>query len=246
MGEMEPKYFLSEDDVRHLSDEQRKNYNIFFRAILDSGIVYEAYLEDFDNILQQQYRSGVLYKPNDRERYLEILAKNINSIIDAIIKFRNDAINDKRSFSKYGFEEINKGLDVLKRFVNNKLQNPHYLNSYGYQDLKSVLPRIDQLKSQISQDISFYQGYSDEKTSVIADFLSKKQAYDSLSLFGKLAARINGKKKELKEAEQKKTYYTTIKISTEPQQPGDIVNPSQYDDYIKRQQPDQSTGGMSR
>ena len=75
---------------------------------------------------------------------------------------------------------------------------------------------------------------------------SKKEAYDRLSLFGKLAARINGKKKELTEAQQKNAYYNLARLSSGIQQPGDIVNPYQYDEYLERQQPEQSTGGMRR
>lgn len=243
---MEQKYILNEEDVRNLSPEQKNEYNHFLGTVRDSGIVYQAQLQKFDEILQQQYRSDVLFNPNSLERYPEILAKNINSVIDTITQFRNNAINDKGGFEQFGFQKINEGLDVLKKFVETKLQSPHYQNSIGYSDLKSVLPRIDQLKSQISQDMNFYQGYYDEKISAIANYKSKKEAYDRLSLFGKFAARINGKKKELTEAQQKKNYYNSARLSSVTQQPGDIVNPCQYDEYLEKQQLEQSTGGMRR
>ena len=94
--------------------------------------------------------------------------------------------------------------------------------------------------------MSFYQGYYDEKNSAIADYKSKKEAYDRLSLFGKFAARINGKKKELTEAQQKMNYYNSVSLPSGTQQPGDIVNPCQYDEYLEKQQLEQSTGGMRR
>ncbi len=240
---MEQKYILNEEDVRNLSPEQKNEYNHFLGTVRDSGIVYQAQLQKFDEILQQQYRSGVLFNPNSLERYPEILAKNINSVIDTITQFRNNVINDKRVFEQFGFQRIDEGLDVLKKFVETKLQSPRYQNSIH---LKSVLPRIDQLKSQISQDMNFYQGYYDEKISAIANYKSKKEAYDRLSLFGKFAAKINGKKKELTEAQQKKNYYNSAGISSGTQQPGDIVNPYQYDEYLEKQQLEQSTGGMRR
>lgn len=243
---MEQKYILSEEDVRNLTPEQQREYNNFLGTVRDSGIVYQAQLQKFDEILQQQYKSGVLFNPNGLERYPEILAKNINGVIDTITTFRNNSISGERVFKQFGFQKIDEGLDVLKNFVETKLQSSLYRNSVGYLDLQSVLPRIDQLKSQISQDMSFYQGYYDEKNSAIADYRSKKEAYDRLSLFGKLAARINGAKKELTEAQQKNAYYNSSKISSGTQQPGDIVNPYQYDEYLERQQPDQSTGGMRR
>lgn len=95
---MEQKYILNEEDVRNLSPEQRNEYNHFLGTVRDSGIVYQAQLQKFDEILQQQYRSDVLFNPNSLERYPEILAKNINSVIDTITQFRNNAINDKGGF----------------------------------------------------------------------------------------------------------------------------------------------------
>ena len=243
---MEQKYILSEEDVRNLSREQQNEYNQFLGTVRDSGIVYQSQLQKFDEILKQQCRSGVLFNPNSLQRYPKVLAKNINSVIDAITQVRNNVINGKRVFDQFSFQRIDEGLDVLKKFVETKLQSPQYQNSLGDQDLEAVLLRINQLKNQISQDISFYQGYYDEKISAIADYRSKKEAYDRLSLFGKLAARINGKKKELTEAQQKNAYYNLARISSGIQQPGDIVNPYQYDEYLERQQPEQSTGGMRR
>lgn len=243
---MEQKYILSEEDVRNLSREQQNEYNQFLGTVRDSGIVYQSQLQKFDEILKQQCRSGVLFNPNSLQRYPKVLAKNINSVIDAITQVRNNVINGKRVFDQFSFQRIDEGLDVLKKFVETKLQSPQYQNSLGDQDLEAVLLRINQLKNQISQDISFYQGYYDEKISAIADYRSKKEAYDRLSLFGKLTARINGKKKELTEAQQKNAYYNSARISSGIQQPGDIVNPYQYDEYLERQQPEQSTGGMRR
>ena len=243
---MEQKYILSEEDVRNLSREQQNEYNQFLGTVRDSGIVYQSQLQKFDEILKQQCRSGVLFNPNSLQRYPKVLAKNINSVIDAITQVRNNVINGKRVFEQFSFQRIDEGLDVLKKFVETKLQSPQYQDSLGDQDLEAVLLRINQLKKQISQEISFYQGYYDEKISAIADYRSKKEAYDRLSLFGKLAARINGKKKELTEAQQKNAYYNLARLSSGIQQPGDIVNPYQYDEYLERQQPEQSTGGMRR
>lgn len=240
------KYILSDEDVRNLSSEQQKQYNSFWGAIHDSGIVYPAQLQYFAEILRQQYRLGVLFNPNDLERYPQILSKNINSVIDAITQVRNDVINGKRVFEQANFQRIDEGLDVLKNFVEINLQNPHYKNSIGHYDLESVLPRIDQLKGQLSQDMTFYPKYNDEKASAIADYKSKQAAYDCLSLFGKLAARINGKKKELTEAQLKNDYYYGEEIRYKMPQPGDIINPYKYNDYLERQQLEQSTGDMRR
>lgn len=212
---MNQKYILSEEDVRNLSSEQQNAYNQFLDTIYDRGIVYETQLTSFNEILEQQYKSGVLFNPNHLERYPEILAKNLQNVIDTITRVRNDAINERRSFKEINFDLINQGLEVLKRFIEAKLQNPHYGNSIGSKDLESLLPRIEQLESQISKDMQFYQGYHDEKTAALVDYRRKKEVYDKLSLFGKLAARINGKKKELSEAQQQNAYYNSAKISME-------------------------------
>lgn len=243
---MEQKFILTEKDVRNLSPKQQTAYNRFLDTVRDSGIVYHEQLKEFDEILKQQYRLGVLFNPNSLERYPLILAKNLNSVIDTITQVRNNVINGKRVFSQYGFQLIDDGLEVLKKFVETKLQSPHYQNSIGYPDLESILSRIDQLNGQISQDMSFYQSYDDEKRSAIADYRIKKEAYDKLSLFGKFAAKIIGKKKELRKAEEKNDYYNSVRFREKTQQPGDIVNPYQYVEYLERKQPEKSTGGMRR
>ncbi len=240
---MEQKYILSEGDIRNLSPEQQAAYNHFLGTIFGKGIVYEDQLESFDEILQQQYKSGVLFNPNSLESYPEILAKKLQNIIATITSVRNDVINGKRVFEEYDFLRINEGLEVLKRFTEVRLQSSHYI---GNEDLKSLLSRIEQLESQIAKDMQFYQGYFNEKTAAIVDYRNKKAAYDQLSWFGKIAARINGRKKELTEAQQKNIYYNTAMASMRNQQPGDIVNPYQYDEYLERQQPEQSTGGKGR
>lgn len=243
---MEQKYFLSEEDVRKLSSDQQNDYNLFLGTVYNSGVVYQAQLDKFDEILQQQYRTGVLFNPNVLERYPEILAKNINGVVDTITKVRNDSINGKRVFEQSRFQGISEGLDVLKKFVEGKLQNPHYQKSLGRENLELVISKIDQLKNQVSQDMNFYQNYQDEKISAIVNYNNKKEAYDKLSLFGKLVARVNGMKKELAKAQQKNDYYNSAKISSGAQQPGDIVNPYQYDEYLKGQQLGESTGGVRR
>lgn len=243
---MEQKYFLSEEDVRKLSSDQQNDYNLFLGTVYNSGVVYQTQLDKFDEILQQQYRTGSLFNPNALERYPEILAKNINGVVDTITQVRNDSINGKRVFEQSRFQGISEGLDVVKRFVEGKLQNPHYQKSLGRENLELVISRIDQLKNQVSQDMNFYESYQDEKVSAIVNYNNKKEAYDKLSLFGKLVARVNGMKKELADAQQKNTYYTSAKISSGAQQPGDIVNPYQYDEYLERQQLGESTGGVRR
>lgn len=243
-GKLNGKFY--EEVCSILSPEQRNVYMNFINTIRESGVVYQAELEKVDKILTQQYKA-----PNQLERYPEFFAKNINSVIDEITKVRNDAINGKKNFRgkmsyQYYFEQIDKGLDILKKYIETKVYNYHYNNSIGGPtDLKLTLPRIDKLKSQLSQDMIFYQGYLDEKKATLLNYRLKKQQYDSLSLFGKFAARINGRKKELKEAKQK-TYYYNDGISIIDHQPGDIVNPRQYDEYLQEQQPEQSTGGMKR
>ena len=243
---MKEKYILNEEDVENLSTEQRDDYNNFLNTVRDRGIVYQAQLEKFDKILQEQYKSHVLFNPNGLERYPEILAKNINNVVDAVVQVRNNVINGKFVFNQFDFRNIDDGLDVLKKFVEEYTQSYHYQNAIGHQDLEELLPRIEQLKNQLSQDINFYEGYYNEKSDAINNYRQKKEAYDKLSLFGKLTARINGKKKELMEAQQKKDHYSSVKIHTENKQPGAIVNPFQYDEYLEKQQPNQSNGGRHR
>lgn len=242
---MEEKYILSEQDVIKLSPKQQEDYERFFNTIYSSGVVYQAQLEKVDEILQQQYKSGVLFNPNNRERYPKILAENVNYIINAIIKYRNDVINETHLASQFGFQYIAEGLDVLKKHVERYMQSPHYQGSIGYDELRDLLPRIDQLKAQIIQDMNFYKGYKAEKDSAIANYKVKKQAYDNLSLFGKFAAKINGTKKEMLDARQMHHYYNSSYPSSIPQ-PGEIVNPYQYDEYLKSQQLEQSDGEMKR
>ena len=238
------KYILSEEDIKNLSPEQQYAYNQFLNTIRNKGVIYDVELRSFDEILQQQYESGVFGKGDINVQYPRVLAANLQNIIDTITGVRNDTINGKRSFGQFNFSKINEGLEVLKSFTEKTLQGPRG-HAIGRQDLESVLPRIEQLESQISKDIQFFQGYSDERTAAINDYRNKKAAYDRLSLFGKLAARVNGKKEELSEAQQKNAYYNTEKVGGGSPQPGDIVNPYQYDEYVERQQPDQ-TGGMKR
>jgi len=236
------KYILSEGDIRNLPLEQQYAYNQFLSIIYDKGIVYKAQLDSFDEILQQQYRARVLFNPNSLERYPEILAKNLQNVINTITGIRNDAINGKRSFKEMNFNLINEGLEILKSFIEGKLRS--YRGSIGVMELEALLPRIEELKSQILKDMQFYQGYNDEKTAAIVDYRIKKEAYEKLSLFGKLAAKINGKKKELSEAQYKNSYYGMAEIAMVNRQPGDIINPYQYEEYLKQQE--QSTGGMKR
>lgn len=191
-----------------------------------------------------------MFNPNNTEIYPKILAENVNYIINAIIKYRNGVINETHLASQFGFQYIAEGLDVLKKHVERYMQSPHYQGSIGYYELRDLLPKIDQLKAQIIQDMNFYKGYKAEKDSARVNYKAKKQAYDNLSLFGKLAAKINGTKKDLMEAQEKYRYYNDVKLtartpnSTEPNST-EITNPYQYENYLA-QQLEQSNGEMKR
>lgn len=231
---MEEKYFLTESDIKNLSIEQQDAYNNFMKTINDRGIVYKEQLEKFDEILKSQYSNHVLFNPNSMERYLEILAKNLESVISAIVDFRNDVINERRDFNLFHFQNVLEGLDVLTEFINKYLKSYHYGNSFGDDDLKSLLPIIQQLKDQIHSDLQYFQGYKEEKSKARVDFEAKKEAYDRLSMFGKIAAVVNGKKKELDEATRKYAYYGSVKTAIT--KPTNIDNPYQYEEYIESQQ----------
>jgi len=165
---------------------------------------------------------------------------DIHFLLDGIWNFGTEKINVPRT--EMNFNLINEGLEILKSFIEGKLRS--YRGSIGVMELEALLPRIEELKSQILKDMQFYQGYNDEKTAAIVDYRIKKEAYEKLSLFGKLAAKINGKKKELSEAQYKNSYYGMAEIAMVNRQPGDIINPYQYEEYLKQQE--QSTGGMKR
>ena len=125
-GKLNGKFY--EEVCSILSPEQRDVYMNFINTIRESGVVYQAQLENVDKILTQQYKA-----PNQLERYPEFFAKNINSFIDEITKVRNDAINGKKSFVgkmsyQYYFEQIDKGLDILKKYIETKVYNYHYNN----------------------------------------------------------------------------------------------------------------------
>lgn len=238
---MEEKYVLSDEDVNALSNEQFREYRDFLDTVYNSGIVYSAKLEKYDAILEQQYTAGVLYNPNSQQRYLKILAENLQVVVNAIVKVRNFAINSG-SFDPIRFKQIDEGLVELKKFIERKLENPRN-GSIGFIDLEAVLSNVERLENQVLQDLSFYQEFKNEEFSAISDYKRKQAEYDRLSLFGKFAARVNGKKKELTDARQKSVYYSSARHAVFNSKPGDIVNPFQYEEYLKKQQTEQSAGG---
>lgn len=243
---MNEKNFLTEDDVRNLPRNQQNVYNSFLERIRREGTLYETELDEFIAILNEQYRTGVLNVGSGRiNRFYEVLAENINSIINAITQVRNDAINEKRVFDAYQFKQIYEGLEVLQKKVKGRCE---FVSSgiLGVPALKSTLSRIEQLKNQVFQDISFYQSYNETKQTAIRNYRLKKESYDSLSLFGKFAARVNGQKKALQEARQQMINYESTSLLHGSEQPGEIFNPYPYDKYLEIQQLDQSTEGKSR
>lgn len=242
------------NNLNNLTEEQRGQYNSFMKTIYDTGVINQKQLEDFEVILKQQYKEGVLFNPNNLDRYPEIFAKNINVVLDTITNFRNDIISGKRPLGNFTFQNIDRGLDVLKNNLEGKvgMDNYQFNNIAGnvvgkhreFSEYKTVLSRIDDLKAQLSVDMKFYKGFTDERSNARNNYQQKKEAYDKLSLFGKAVARINGKKRELTEAAKREYYYENVK-RTNPVF-GDIDNPFQYDDYIERMQAEELTEGRGR
>lgn len=241
---MEEKYILNDEDINHLTQEQRGQYISFMETVYDTGVINKKQLEDFEKILHQQYEKRVLFNPNGLERYPEIFVKNVNAVLDTITNFRNDVISGKKPLRNFTFQNIDEGLDILKKNIEIKVGRDDYKfrNSGGNQvgthrdfsKYNSVLSRIDDLKAQLSVDMKFYKGFTDERNNARNDYQQKKEAYDNLSLFGKVVARINGKKRELTEAARREHYYGNVKMSFPVS--GDIDNPFQYDEYVERMQ----------
>lgn len=243
---MEKKNFLSEEDVRHLPNDQQIQYKLFLDKIRDHGTFDKLYFNKFEDILEEQYRTGALHDALTGNRFPEILAANINAIVNQIIEFRNNKIEDGVLFDVYKFKDIYQGIEKLEQLVKFRSDHNVYEGMFGAGLFEDNLPRIQQLKNQVAQDISFYQGYSEEKTNAIDNYLQKKEAYDKLSLFGKFAAIVNGQKKALQEAKKQNDYYDSGEYDSNNHHPGGIVNPFQYDEYLEKQQLEQSTGGRRR
>ena len=245
---MDQKYILTEEDVRNLPEDQRRDYEDFMNTVRDTGTIYKAKLEKFDEIIQSQYKTGVLFNPNSLERYPEILSKNLSIILDQVVQYRNDVIQEKRSFSEFNFQNINEGLEELKKFVETKLNVPNYQNSLGFSELRDILPRIDQIENQISQDMKHFQGFKDEKHAAKVEYKFRKGEYDRLSTFGKLRARLSGQKQELDEAQRKNAHFNSQEVRFKNPELGEMFNPSQYDEYLEQQkqkEEEEKTGGMS-
>ena len=245
---MDQKYILTEEDVRNLPEDQRRDYEDFMNTVKETGVVYKAKLEKFDEILQGQYKTGVLFNPNGTQRYLETLSKNVSNILDQVVQYRNDVIHEKKSFNEYNFQNINEGLEELKRFINVKLQSYTYKDTFGSSELKDLLPRIDEIENQISQDMKHFQGFKDEKHAAKVEYKFRKGEYDRLSTFGKLRARLSGQKQELDEAQRKNAHFNSQEARFKNPELGEMLNPYQYDEYLKQQkqkEEEEKTGGMS-
>lgn len=235
---MKEKNFLTSEDILHLSPEQSNLYNQFINSIRQNGIIHKYELEEYAKILKQQYEKGILTNVTIHDRYTEILVANLNKIVDEITEKRNDFIGNSIDLSY-----INEGLDILKEFLN---RGNLVDNHTGSPDLKRLLDRIDQLQKQISQDIKYYASYSQEKQKAYTDYKWKQEQYDNLSLFGKLAARINGKKRKLEAARHNYTSKFGMETPSNRRQEGQIFNSTSYEEYLKSQEMEQSTGGRSR
>ena len=245
---MDQKYILTEEDVRNLPEDQRRDYEDFMNTVKETGVVYKAKLEKFDEILQGQYKTGVLFNPNGTQRYLETLSKNVSNILDQVVQYRNDVIHEKKSFNEYNFQNINEGLEELKRFINVKLQSYTYKDTFGSSELKDLLPRIDEIENQISQDMKHFQGFKDEKHAAKVEYKFRKGEYDRLSTFCKLRARLSGQKQELDEAQRKNAHFNSQEARFKNPELGEMLNPYQYDEYLKQQkqkEEEEKTGGMS-
>lgn len=241
------KFDLTEEDVRNLPDDKRKEYEDFIETVRETGVVYKAKLEKFDEVLNGQYDSDVLYR-GGQQNYLQVVAQNISNVLDLVVQYRNDVIHEKREFNKMGFENINKGLEDLKSFINTKLQSYTYNDTIGSGKLKDLLPRIDQIEDQISKDIEHFQGFKDEKHAAKVEYKFRKGEYDRLSTFGKLRARLSGQKQELDEAQRKNAHYNSQEARINNPELGEMFNPSQYDEYLeqqKKKEEEEKTGGMS-
>ncbi len=244
---MDHKYILTEEDVRNLPEDQRREYEDFIDTVKETGTVYKAKLEKFDEILQGQYKTGVLFNPNGTQRYLETLSKNVSNILDQVVQYRNDVIHEKKDFNEYNFQNINEGLEELKRFINVKLQSYTYKDTFGSSELKDLLLRIDEIENQISQDMEHFQGFKDEKQSAINEYRYLKGRYDQLSPLGKLRAKMSGQKQELDEAQRKNFHFNSQESRFKNPELGEMLNPYQYDEYLERQkqEEEQKSGGMS-
>lgn len=238
----ERKYILTEEDVRKLSVNDRYTYDKFMYRVYNDGVIYEHELSEYNDLLYKQYRSRNLFNPNGLERYPEILSKNLQIVLDAVIKVRNDIINEKRVFNPYHFSNLAEGLEKLIKFVEKNILQ--YRGSFGISELEELLKKINQLKNQVSIDIKFYSDYHDKKMKAKFDYEHKKEQYDSLSLFGKIVSLINGKKKELEEASIKASDYYSVKLDRGEK--SDIINPWKYEQYIEEHQEEQTIGGKNR
>lgn len=234
---MENKYFLNEEDVRNLTEEQRRVYDRLMRNVMEGEQIFPADLSDFNEILREQYEKKNLYNPNISDQYFVILSKNLNNILNYIVNVRNDIVNEKRALNDNIFRDIHTSLDVLEKFIKTQLNRDTYssyagMSGYiGSDDLKNVLSRVEQLKSQLLQDMEFYQGFKDKKVSAKVKYMAQKDNYDKLSLFGKLVAKVNGTKKELKEANLNYNFYNVGGLGSP--KPGEIYNPLRYEEYLK-------------
>lgn len=241
----EKKYILSEEDIKKLPDEQQIAYKVFLDNVEKNCDFDSFQLKSFVEILKQQWKAGVLYHAISYN-FPEILAKNINNIIDKIVKYRNDVIGEKFTFDRFKFLQIEGMLKVLKDTVEDELSYIGDSDPFGKDDLKSVLTRIEQIISQISLDAEFYGSFIQEKHYAVNNYKSKKEKYDKLSLFGKLAARINGQKKELDAAQKEASDYSIGRIELDPEATGIRKNNASYLQYIEDHQQEKTTGGMKR
>ena len=227
------KYILEDEDIRSLSQDQWKEYTTFLNNVEREGRIYRNQLEKFCKILQSQYEKGVLFNPNSLQRFPLILSKNFKLILEKITQYRNNIIfNYNGSFNKFHFEGIVEGLQDLIEFSKIYSSGYYWGNSLGKSELEALIPEIEELKTQIEKDLKYFESYSKEKTSAIAEYRYQKEIYDKLSLFGKIKAKLNGTKAKLEEAAKKSNYYNSLSIN--PDNLESLSNPYQYEEYMSK------------
>lgn len=230
---------LIEDNNTRLRDglsyDEKLDCGRLFDMIYRRGVISGYYLRKYDKVLQKLCRVG---GPLSISRYLSYhnaFEANMSHIVDLVAEFRNQKINGY----EIDLNEIARGLDAFKEFLEEKrgVYESHSLLGMEAVDANAkvsndLMHKVEQLRSQISQDMQFHKDFVAKSNSYKGAqyaFRRKKEEYDRLSVFGKLAALFNGQKKELNEARK--------------QMSASYVSRN-YDSYLQQQQ--SKTGGRGR
>lgn len=239
------KYVLTEEDVRKLPQDDERRYTTIMDRLYQNGTISRVDLEYLDDLLQQQYSHGLLRNASPYNLYTRILARNLNGVVDIVLKNRNEMVNGNKLADEFTYGKMLEGLNEMKKMIEEKLPRYQARNTFGTEELEGLLSRIDALREQVSKDMQFDKGFKQAKSDALARYKVLKEQYDRLSLFGKLAARVNGKAQELKEAKEEHLYYGNVNVPLSANNTENIVNSPQYQEYID-QQLEQNAGGVRR